>query len=95
MSDGHVSRLTSLVKESASSALGGAGNPRRRKADSHAAVAGCAHPATAAEGDYFISRRRPPFLSVRTSNSRAWPMETFVILRYFAVRATFSGSTTS
>ena len=31
----------------------GAGNPRRRKADSHAAVAGCGpHPATAAEGDY-------------------------------------------
>ena len=46
-------------------------------------------------GGYFTRMSSPPFLSVRTSNSRAWPMETFVILRYFAVRATFSGSTTS
>ncbi len=90
-----TSRVSRLSSKKALRRPWAARDPRRHKADSHAAVAGCAYPATAAEGDYFISRRMPPFLSVRTSNSRAWPMETFVILRYFAVRATFSGSTTS
>ena len=41
MPNGRVSRFSSLVAESASSALGGAAVPRRRKADSHATVAGC------------------------------------------------------
>ena len=41
-------------------ALGGAGTPRRHKADSHAPVAGCGpHPATGAEGDY----RRIPIVA--------------------------------
>ena len=53
MPNGRVSRFSSLVAQSASSAWGGAAVPRRRKADSHATVAGVAgrHPATVAEGD--------------------------------------------